>query len=145
MVRSGRGGRRRSRGDSSGVPQRSSPYLPASAGTGSTRARLDWVPAFARHGRFVALAQASQSRAAVSLLIVLVVAKAIMLAGHRISISVWTPFVYIWQDVLVAALFGVVVRLARRPVVVWSAYGLTSAWVAVNVPIARELSSPLTL
>ena len=68
-----------------------------------------------------------------------------MLAGHPIPRSVWSPFVYLWQDVLVALVLGVVARFARRPAIVWSLYAIVAAHVAINVPIARELSSPLTL
>jgi hypothetical protein len=76
---------------------------------------------------------------------VLVVAKAIMVAGHHVPLSAWTPFVYLWQDVLLALAFGVAGRLVRRPAIVWTAYALLTAYVAINVPVARELSSPLTL
>src|SRR6185295_17610526 len=67
-----------------------------------------------------------------------------MLAGHHVAFSMWTPFVLVWQDVLVALVFAGVVRLVRQPALTWSVYSLAAAWVALNTPIARELSSPLT-
>ena len=44
---------------------------------------------------------------AAGLLLVFVLAKLAVLNGHTIAQSVWTPIAYIWQDVLVASLFGV--------------------------------------
>ena len=84
------------------------------------------------------------SRAALSLLAVLVLAKAIMLAGYGIPLSVWAPFAYFWQDVLVALVFGIVSALIRRRALIWAGYALVVIYVAINVPVTRALSSPLT-
>jgi hypothetical protein len=78
------------------------------------------------------------------LLAVLVLAKAIMLAGYAIPLSAWAPFAYFWQDVLVALAFGLMAALTRRRVVVWAGYSLIVIYVAINVPVTRALSSPLT-
>jgi len=67
-----------------------------------------------------------------------------MLIGRPVPVSVWTPFVYLWQDVLVALVFGLATLVIRRPAIVWSAYAVLTAYVALNVPIAHELSSTLT-
>jgi glucan phosphoethanolaminetransferase (alkaline phosphatase superfamily) len=92
----------------------------------------------------VAAAETPQSRAALSLLVVLVLAKALMLAGYGIPPSVWAPFAYFWQDVLVALVFGVVAALIRRRALIWAGYALVVIYVAINVPVTRALSSPLT-
>jgi phosphoglycerol transferase MdoB-like AlkP superfamily enzyme len=89
--------------------------------------------------------QTPQSRAALSLLAVLVAAKAMMLAGQRAPVSAWMPFAYFWQDVLVALLFGAAVRLVGRPAVTWTCYVGLSAYVAINVPVSFELSSPMSI
>jgi len=79
------------------------------------------------------------------LLLVLVLAKAFALAGHQVAASWWSPFVYIWQDALVAALFGIAERwLAGRRVVLWTLYAVAVAYVAVNVTVSRVLATPLT-
>src|SRR5262245_56463095 len=81
---------------------------------------------------------------ALSLLGVFVVAKITILAGHRIPLSLWTPIAYFWQDLLAALLFAVLDFAIRRQWLQWTLYGATVAYVAVNVPIVRVLSSPLT-
>src|SRR5215472_15770456 len=80
-----------------------------------------------------------------SLLLVMVLAKGIALAGHRLALDWWSPFAYFWQDavvILVAALLDFV--LARRPRIAWSAYGVIALYVAINIPVMRVLSTPLT-
>jgi hypothetical protein len=81
---------------------------------------------------------------AVSLLGVLVVAHLLMLAGHSVPLSPWTPAAYFWQDLLIALVFGTVDHLAKRPALGWTLYAILVAYSAINVPIARILSSPLT-
>jgi len=85
---------------------------------------------------------------AVSLLFVLIVAKLAMLAGRPIQISSWTPIAYLWQDVLVAIVFGMIERLFDRfktgRVACWIIYMVLVGFVALNVPVARVLSSSLT-
>jgi len=81
---------------------------------------------------------------ALSLLGVFVVAKIVMLAGHSIPLTGWTPIAYLWQDLLVALLFAAVDFVVRRRWLGWTLYGATVAYVAINVPLVRVLSSPLT-
>jgi len=85
---------------------------------------------------------------AVSLLFVLIVAKLAMLAGRPMQISAWTPIAYFWQDALIAIVFGVFERLLDRfrggQVTCWIIYLVLVAFVAINVPVARVLSSSLT-
>jgi hypothetical protein len=81
---------------------------------------------------------------AVSLFGVLVGAHLLMLAGRSVPLSPWTPFAYFWQDALIALLFGAIDHLLKRPRITWALYGALVLYTAVNVPIARILSSPLT-
>ena len=41
-----------------------------------------------------------------SLLAVFVMAKAAMLAGHRVPLSWWSPVAYFWQDAAVVLIFA---------------------------------------
>jgi phosphoglycerol transferase MdoB-like AlkP superfamily enzyme len=81
---------------------------------------------------------------AVSLLGVLLIAKVIVLTGHGAVHSWWSPLVYFWQDALTALFFLLADTLLRRPVAAWAAYTAIVTYVAVNVPIALVLSTPLT-
>jgi phosphoglycerol transferase MdoB-like AlkP superfamily enzyme len=98
-------------------------------------------------GGFVGIAQAIESgrtMKALALLGVFLVAKLAILAGRPVEISLWAPIAYIWQDVLVVLIFALLDRLVRRPWFGWILYGGAVAYVTINVPIARVLSSPLT-
>jgi hypothetical protein len=81
---------------------------------------------------------------AASLLGVFVVAKLLVLAGRDIPLSPWAPWAYLWQDVLVALLFAALDYLVRRPWVGWALYSVLALYIAVNVPVACTLSTPLT-
>jgi len=83
---------------------------------------------------------------AISLLIVLVLAKATTLLLFRggVAWSPWAPIAYFWQDVLVALIFFLFDSLVRRPALAWAIYAGVVAYAAINVPIAGILSSPLT-
>jgi arylsulfatase A-like enzyme len=82
---------------------------------------------------------------ALSLFGVFVVARVLVLAGRPLPHSAWALPAFLWQDAL-AALCFVALELAarRRPWPRWGAYGLIVFYVAVNVPIACLLSTPLT-
>ncbi|HWP44223.1 MAG TPA: sulfatase [Blastocatellia bacterium] len=79
-----------------------------------------------------------------ALLGVFIIAKLVILAGRPIQYSIWTPVAYFWQDVLVALVFWSLDVAIRRPWLGWALYGAAVFYTAVNVPIARVLSSPLT-
>jgi hypothetical protein len=80
-----------------------------------------------------------------SLFLVLVLAKAIALAGHRVTLTLWSPPVYLWQDAAVVLVAATLDRLlARKPALAWGGYGVAVLYVAVNVPVTRVLSTPLT-
>jgi arylsulfatase A-like enzyme len=81
---------------------------------------------------------------AASLFGVFLVAKACVLVGREVPFSGWAPVAYLWQDLLVVLLFGAVDYGIGRPWVGWTSYTLIGLYVAVNVPVARVLSTPLT-
>src|SRR5580658_2327893 len=80
---------------------------------------------------------------AFNLLFVFVVAKVAMIAGHSIPLSPWTPLAYFWQDVLVAAVFAVLERGLPKPASRLLYWALV-LYAAINIPVARAVSSPLT-
>jgi len=86
---------------------------------------------------------------AVAFFLVLVVAKASMLAGRPLHLSAWAIAAYFWQDLLVALVFGFLDLSLKRfktgNRIAWVGYGVLVTYVAVNVPVARLLSSPLTV
>jgi hypothetical protein len=82
---------------------------------------------------------------ATSLLGVFLLAKVLVLAGRNVPLSPWTPWAYLWQDVLVALLFAAFDHAARRRAWAgWSVYAVLALYTAVNVPVACTLSTPLT-
>jgi arylsulfatase A-like enzyme len=81
---------------------------------------------------------------AASLLGVFLAAKLCALAGRPIPLSPWTPIAYIWQDLVVVLLFGVLDACWRRPRAGWFLYAGVSLFAAVNVPVERTLFTPLT-
>jgi arylsulfatase A-like enzyme len=82
---------------------------------------------------------------AVCLLLVFVLGKALVLAGRPVAWSAWTLPAYLWQDVLVALVFaGLDHAWRRRPRVCWALYATAVACTAINVPVGRVLSTPLT-
>lgn len=82
---------------------------------------------------------------AAALFVVLLIAKGLVLIGHDVEVSPWTPIAYIWQDCLVALIFAAIELTLRRARVVTVFYAIAVAYVALNVAIERVLSSPLTL
>lgn len=81
---------------------------------------------------------------ALALIGVFIVAKLVVLAGHPIQLSYWTPIAYFWQDVLVASTFALLDRIVGRRWFGWTVYGAAVAYVTLNVGVERVLSSPLT-
>ena len=68
-----------------------------------------------------------------------------MLAGRDVSWTWWTIPAYFWHDVAAGAAFWIVDVLARRRRLLWLFYAVLALYAAVNVPVARALSSPLTM
>src|SRR4051794_4852990 len=82
---------------------------------------------------------------ALALFCVLVTAKLLAVAGRELPWSIWTPFALLWQDALVALLYGVLdFTLQRKPALSWSLFWPIVLYTAVNVPFTRILSSPFT-
>lgn len=82
---------------------------------------------------------------AAPLLVVFVLAKAAMVADRDIPLSAWSPLALLWHDLAVVLAFAVIaLALGRRRRMVWMLYLLVAAYAAVNVPVARALSTPLT-
>ncbi|HXI26957.1 MAG TPA: hypothetical protein VNG89_01000, partial [Vicinamibacterales bacterium] len=80
-----------------------------------------------------------------ALFVVLVVAKAAALWGHRLPVSAWTPVAFLWHDALVVLAFAAVdAWLGARTRAAWTIYAVLAGYAAVNLPIVRVLSTPLT-
>jgi phosphoglycerol transferase MdoB-like AlkP superfamily enzyme len=80
-----------------------------------------------------------------SLLGVLVLAKILALWGGREPVwSGWMPIAYVWQDLLVVGLYALLDWISRRDWLNWTVYSAIVVYVAINVPIVRVLSTPLT-
>src|SRR5712692_6789944 len=82
---------------------------------------------------------------AASLLVVFVLAKMSALAGHHVPVSWWSPIAYLWQDAVVVLVYlGVEWCVRRREGIAWAAYAALVVYVAINIPVSRVLSTPLT-
>src|SRR5262249_42820149 len=80
-----------------------------------------------------------------SLLVVLVLAKGLVLVGRQLTWSWWAPIAYLWQDALVVLLFAVIeLATRRRSWIAWCVYLPLLLYVALNVVVARVLSTPIT-
>ncbi len=74
----------------------------------------------------------------------LAVAKILALSGRDLPLSAWAPFAFFWQDILAALVFLALDVCLGRPVLAWLLYGASLFYIAVNVPVARVLGTPLT-
>jgi phosphoglycerol transferase MdoB-like AlkP superfamily enzyme len=95
----------------------------------------------------MAITQAIESGYAIRALAlfgVFVIAKLAALAGQPVRLSLWTPIAYFWQDILVALTFSLLDFAIGRSWFGWTLYTAAASYAAINVPIARVLSSPLT-
>jgi hypothetical protein len=81
---------------------------------------------------------------AACLLILLLFAKILALAGREVPLSPWSPLAFLWQDLLFVLAFAAADGLIRRPKIAWCLYSLAAIYIALNVPITRTLSTPLT-
>jgi hypothetical protein len=85
---------------------------------------------------------------ALALLGVFIIAKLVILTGRPVQFSIWTPIAYFWQDALVALAYSLIDLAIRRlwfgPWLLWLLYATAVSYAAINVAIARVLSSPLT-
>src|SRR5579862_4380967 len=76
------------------------------------------------------------------LLLVFLAAKAFVLLGHSGPFSIWSLVAYTWQDVAVAVAFGVCETISRRTRIL---YWPLVVYAAINIPVERALSTPVTL
>lgn len=81
---------------------------------------------------------------AASLFLVFALAKAAVVCGHTLTPSVWTPVAYFWQDALAALLFAAFEWKAPKPLAT-AVYWVLVVYAAVNIPVGRALSTPLTV
>ncbi|HVC99357.1 MAG TPA: sulfatase [Pirellulales bacterium] len=81
---------------------------------------------------------------AVGLFAVFTLGKLIVLWGRDLASSVWVPLAFLWQDLALVLVFAVFDRLSRRAALNWGIYAALVAYMALNVPVARAVSSWLT-
>jgi glucan phosphoethanolaminetransferase (alkaline phosphatase superfamily) len=80
---------------------------------------------------------------ATALLIVFLLCKLLVLAGRHVDLTPWALPAYLWQDCLVVLLFAGLERLVGKKFG-WALYIAAVFWAAINVPVARMMSTPLT-
>ena len=76
---------------------------------------------------------------------VLIAAKVLSIAGRDLPGSIWLLPAVFWHDVAIGVVFWIADALLRRPRLLWIPYALIVVYAAMNVPVARVLSSPLTV
>jgi len=82
---------------------------------------------------------------AASLLVVFILAKLAMLAGHHVQFSWWSPFAYFWQDAAVMLIFAAIeLCLGSRSLIAWALYTCLALYAAINIPVTRAMGTPLT-
>jgi phosphoglycerol transferase MdoB-like AlkP superfamily enzyme len=79
-----------------------------------------------------------------SLFLVFVLAKVVALATHPPPLSPWLAVAYLWQDAVVALLYGALDWAFPRRAS-WALYGMIAAYTAINAAVVRVLATPLTL
>jgi phosphoglycerol transferase MdoB-like AlkP superfamily enzyme len=83
-----------------------------------------------------------------SLLLIFLAAKTAILWGHAVPMTAWSLVAYVWQDVSVALAFGAfdigLKRLGATPRIAWAAYSAIAIYAAINIPVGRAVSTPLT-
>jgi hypothetical protein len=80
-----------------------------------------------------------------SLLLVFVLAKCAGLLGHAVPISAWSPIAYLWHDAVIVLAFAAIdALLGKRTGLAWLTYAVFTGYAAINIPVVRVLSTPLT-
>src|SRR6185295_2231721 len=75
----------------------------------------------------------------------LLLVKVACLAGRHLDWSGWLPVAMLWQDAILVLCFAIwEFSFRARPLVVSVAYALLILYSALNVPLIRLLSSPMT-
>ncbi len=78
-----------------------------------------------------------------ALLLVFLLAKMAMVWGHAAPLSGWSLLAYVWQDALVALAFAAFDILLQNRIA-WLVYWAIVIYTAINIPVARVVSTPLT-
>ena len=81
---------------------------------------------------------------AASLAVVYLAARALALFDRGLPASAWMPLAFLWQDLLVAGVLGALELWRGRSAILWVAYGALSLLAAIDVPVMRVLSTPIT-
>src|SRR5260370_24067556 len=80
------------------------------------------------------------------LFVVLAFTRIMILAGHHVPLSWWSPVAFFWQDAVVVLVFAAAASCCapKRSWAAWSLYGVLVAYIVINIPVFRVLSTPLT-
>jgi len=81
---------------------------------------------------------------AAALLCVFVVARLVILTGYDLEWSPRTTLALFWQDAAFVLGFAILERVPRSRFVIAGLYWLVAVYVALNVPVVRMFSTPLT-
>jgi hypothetical protein len=81
-----------------------------------------------------------------ALFVVLALTRIMILAGHHLPPSWWSPVAFFWQDAAVVLVFAAVESwcVPNRRWAAWGLYAVLVAYVVINIPVFRVLSTPLT-
>jgi len=89
-----------------------------------------------------------------SLLLVFVLAKLVIVWDHAAPVTSWSLLAYVWQDVAVALAFGAFeitldlfeIKFERLGAtrLAWASYWAIAIYTAINIPVGRVVSTPLT-
>lgn len=80
----------------------------------------------------------------IALFLVFLIGRVICVMGRDLEWSLGLPVVMIWQDVAMVLVFALFDRIPRSSKLTWTIYGLLVGYLAMNVPLIRVLSTPLT-
>ncbi len=86
---------------------------------------------------------------AASLFLVFLLAKIAMVWGHAPPITGWSLVAFMWQDVMVALAFAAIdmalKNIGAPAPIACSIYWAAAIYAAINIPVGRAVSTPLTL
>jgi hypothetical protein len=86
---------------------------------------------------------------AASLFLVFLLAKTAMVWGHAPPITGWSLVAFVWQDVMVALAFATIdmalENIGASTRIAWTIYWAAAIYAAINIPVGRAVSTPLTL
>ncbi|MEM7397137.1 MAG: hypothetical protein AAF492_32855, partial [Verrucomicrobiota bacterium] len=90
-------------------------------------------------------APGSAYRLSWSLLGVFIFAKCWILPWGAVNLTVWTPFVFLWQDLTVVLILCALERSPVSPAPVRLFYGFVSFYTAWNMPLQLAMGTPSTV